>query len=162
METFYINPKYNGFLPAPIVYSKRIDLVEAENKVDAIESMIETAKELGLSQSVVDALTTEQDAYDLGEMTKEEQDKLRAVLNRQGLGYSGAYVSSGAVLFTAGAKVSDIADPVSAFQKAFDALKDVHLFTGAFALVYPDTNEYEIISVGDSEVWSEGRNPLPA
>lgn len=162
METFYINPKYNNGLPAPIVYSKRIDAVDAENKVDAIESMIETAKELGLSQSVVDALTAEQDAYDLGEMTKEEQEKLRAVLNRQGLTYTGAYVSSGAILFTAGAKVRDVADPISAFQKVFEALKDVHLFTGAFALVYPDTNEYEIVSVGDSEVWSEGRNPLPA
>lgn len=162
MDPFYINPKYDGFLPAPIVYSKRIDEADAENKVDAIEGLLETAKELGLSQSVLDALTTEQDAYNLGEMTKEEQERLRYALNRSGLGYSGAYVSTGAMLFTAGAKVVDIADPVATFQRVFESLKDVHLFTGAFALVYPETNEYEIISVGDSEVWSEGRNPLPA
>ena len=162
MEPFYITPKYDGFLPDPIVYSKRVDADDAEGKVKAIEELLAKVKELGLSQSVADALVAEQDSYELGEMTKEERERLRYALNRSGLGSSGAYVSNGGMLFTAGAKVTEVADPVETFQKVFDALKGVHLFNGGFALVYPETNEYELIAVGESKVWSEGRKPLPA
>lgn len=130
----------------------RIDKDASLEKAERIEGLIQEARAVGLSTDTVERMISEKNEYANLHMTTVERDHLRNVLFRQGLGYSGAYIGGNGINFTVGGKITDVFNPIEAFQTVLNSVKDIVEFNGKLVLFYYDTEEEVVLNVENSKI----------